>query len=484
MHGVRNTLDKAVYGHTRAKRQVERVIGQWVNGEPTGYCFGFEGPPGVGKTSLAKEGIANCLVDDTGETRPFAFVAIGGSSNGSTLEGHNYTYVGSTWGRMVDILIEKKCMNPIIFVDELDKVSRTEHGRELVGILTHLVDPAQNKCFQDKYFSGIDIDLSRVLFIFSYNDVDAIDRVLLDRIHRVKFTHLSIQEKLVVANTFLLPEIYSRMGLTGMLNVSDKAILGIISEYTSEPGVRKLKEILFEIVGEINLELMGPEPPGALPIKVTFESARDKYLKARKPLIHPQVHTVGEVGLMTGMWANAQGQGGILPIEATWRPSDAAYDLKLTGMQGDVMKESMAVARTVAWGLLTPAQSKAVEERAHTGVHVHVPEGATPKDGPSAGGAIALVLYSLFTDNPIRPGMAMTGEVCLQGKITAIGGLNLKIQGAQRAGVKRILYPKENQRDLDEFLEKKENTEAVAGLELHPIETIKEAISLCFPSSS
>ena len=158
LSNVSEVMDCAVHGHDKAKRQIERIMGQWMNGEKSGYCFGFEGPPGVGKTSLAKKGIAHCLKDNNGVTRPFSFIAVGGSSNGSTLDGHNYTYVGSTWGRVVDILMEKKCMNPIIFIDELDKVSRTEHGNELIGILTHLIDPTQNDAFQDKYFNGIDLD--------------------------------------------------------------------------------------------------------------------------------------------------------------------------------------------------------------------------------------------------------------------------------------------------------------------------------------
>ena len=146
-----------------------------------GYAFGFEGPPGTGKTTLAKRGISKCLIDYEGNTRPFAFIALGGSSNGSTLEGHNYTYVGSTYGRIVDILMETKCMNPIIYIDELDKISKTEHGKEIVGILTHLTDTTQNDTWCDKYFSGVKLDLSRVLFIFSYNDPSLIDKILLDR---------------------------------------------------------------------------------------------------------------------------------------------------------------------------------------------------------------------------------------------------------------------------------------------------------------
>ena len=144
MSDTRQVLDKAVHGHDKAKRQVERIIGQWINGKNEGYSFGFEGPPGVGKTSLAKNGIAQILKDSEGNPRPFAFIAVGGDSNSSTISGHNYTYVGSNWGRICDILMEKKCMNPIFFIDELDKVSKTEQGKEIIGILTHLIDPTQN----------------------------------------------------------------------------------------------------------------------------------------------------------------------------------------------------------------------------------------------------------------------------------------------------------------------------------------------------
>jgi ATP-dependent Lon protease len=256
MKNMAETLNQSVYGHNKAKRQIERIIGQWINGDLTGYCFGFEGPPGVGKTSLAKNGIANCLKDDHGVNRPFAFIAMGGSTNSSTLDGHNYTYVGSTWGRIVDILMDTKIMNPIIFIDELDKISKTENGKEIIGILTHLIDQTQNDTFQDKYFNGVNLNLSKALFIFSYNDVEIIDKILLDRIHRIKFEHLTNDDKLIISRKFILPEIYKKMGLIDMIEISDEVIEYIIENYTAEPGVRKLKELMFEIVGEINLSIL------------------------------------------------------------------------------------------------------------------------------------------------------------------------------------------------------------------------------------
>ena len=146
MSTIRTTLDESVYGHNNAKTQIERILGQWINGELDGHCFGFEGAPGIGKTSMAKYGIANCLLDENGMKRPFAMIQMGGDSNGSTLHGHNYTYVGSTWGSIVQILMDKQCMNPIIFIDEVDKISKTEQGKEIVGILTHLLDSTQNDC--------------------------------------------------------------------------------------------------------------------------------------------------------------------------------------------------------------------------------------------------------------------------------------------------------------------------------------------------
>jgi len=484
MKNVSNTLDKAVHGHDKAKRQIERIVGQWINGEQSGYCFGFEGPPGVGKTSLAKKGISECLKDDNGISRPFSFIAIGGSSNGSTLEGHNYTYAGSTWGRIVDILMDKKCMNPIIFIDELDKVSRTEHGKEIIGILTHLIDSTQNDCFQDKYFNGIDIDLSKALFIFSYNDVDAIDRILLDRIHRVKFEHLTLDDKLVITKKYILPEIYSKMGIENIIQFNDEVIEDIIEEYTSEPGVRKLKEILFEIIGEINLSMLKENKEYEMPIIISFHDIKHIYLKNRHEIKTKKIHYEPSVGIITGLWANAVGRGGILPIQCNYFPSNTFLELKLTGMQGDVMKESMNVAKTLAWTLLDSHTMeellKQFEKTKLQGIHVHCPEGAVPKDGPSAGTAITIVMYSLLSNKKIKNNIAITGEICLQGNVTAIGGLELKILGGIRAGVDTFIFPEENKKDFDDFYEKYNAKPIFKGITFHQVKHIKDVLPLVF----
>jgi len=482
LKNVVDILDDSIYGHETAKNQILKIIGQWMNGEQFGYCFGFEGSPGVGKTSLAKRGLANCLKNENGSSRPFSFIALGGSCNGSTLEGHSYTYVNSTWGRIVDILMDSKCMNPIIYIDELDKVSKTEHGKEIIGILMHLIDSTQNSGFQDKYFSGIDIDLSKALFIFSYNDPAQIDSILLDRIHRIKFDNLSINDKLVITRKYILPEITKRMGLEECVELSDDVILHIIDTYTLESGVRKLKEVVFDLYGEINIELLRcDDPKMELPIKITIESLDKKYLSKYNKVHDKKIHDTPQVGVMNGLWANSLGQGGIIPIQAVYFPTSTFLDLRLTGMQGDVMKESMNVAKSLAWNLLTDSERTAClekfEKTKEQGIHIHCPDGATPKDGPSAGAAITSVIYSLLSGKLIPNTIAMTGEINLKGEITEIGGLEQKIIGGIKAGVKTFFYPFLNSREFDKFMKKYKDNTLLEGIEFKPVSNIEEVFS-------
>ena len=478
---IKNVLDDSVYGHDNAKKQIEKIIGQWANGEQTGYCFGFEGSPGVGKTSLAKKGISNCLKDDNGLSRPFAFIKMGGDTNGSTLHGHNYTYVGATWGSIVQILMDTQVMNPIIFIDEVDKISKTEHGKELIGILTHLLDFTQNDCFQDKYFTGIDLDLSKALFILSYNDPSMIDKVLLDRIHRIKFNHLSLDDKIIITNKHLLPEILNKMGLEDMIIIKEDAITFLIEHYTLESGVRKLKELIFEIIGEININifknnLIVEEYPIVLNI-IDIQ----KYLKDKPQINTPTIFEENKIGIVNGMWANSLGQGGILPLFAQYYPSNNFMDLKLTGSLEKVMSESVHVAQTLAWDLTQNDRKETINQiNNKRGIHIHAADGSISKDGPSGGVAITTLIFSLLNDLKIKQNFGITGEIDLNGNVCEIGGLDLKILGSVKSGCNSFLFPSKNKKDYEKLIEKYKNTDMFKETTFYPVDRIEQVFEIIF----
>ena len=395
--------------------------------------------------------------------------------------------MNSTWGRIVDILMETKCMNPIIYIDELDKVSKTENGKEITGIFTHLIDQTQNDKFQDKYFSGIDIDLSKALFIFSYNDPDQIDRVLLDRIHRIKFDNLTINDKIIIVKKYLIPEINKKMGFENIVEISDEMIEYIIVNYTIEPGVRKLKEILFDLFGEINLINLKTNMDSEdyeLPIVITKENIETKYLSRYSKIIEKTIHTEPEIGIINGLWANSMARGGIIPIQTLFFPSSTFLELKLTGLQGDVMKESMNVAKSLAWKLTSDEIKKKwlkkFEETKDQGLHIHCPEGSVSKDGPSAGAAITVAIYSLLNNKYIKNDIALTGEISLNGEITAIGGLDSKIIGGIRSGIRTFLYPKMNSKDFNDWKNKTENKNSYSNVQFIEITNIQEVFKYIF----
>jgi len=478
---IRSYLDNSVYGHDNAKTQIEKIICQWLNGEQKGYCFGFEGSPGVGKTSLAKKGIADCLKDENGVSRPFSFIKIGGDTNGSTLHGHNYTYVGSTWGTIVQILIDTQVMNPIIFIDEVDKISKTEHGREIIGILTHLLDFTQNDCFQDKYFNGIDLDLSKALFILSYNDPSAIDRVLLDRIHRIKFNHLSLNDKIVITNKYLLPEILNNMGLTSMIEMDNETIIYLIENYTFESGVRKLKELLFEIVGEININIFKENIIiTEYPIHLTISDIK-KYLKDKNEINPPIIFKENKVGIVNGMWANSLGQGGILQLFSQFFPGQYFMDLKLTGSLEKIMSESVHVAETLSWKLTSNDRKEWIHNNYKTlGIHIHAADGSITKDGPSGGVALTIVIYSLLNDLKIRQNIGITGEIDLDGNVSEIGGLDLKILGSLKSGINHFIFPKKNHKDYLNLIEKYKDNNKFDNIKFSSVERIEEVFEIIF----
>ena len=442
---VQSTLENCVHGHEEAKLHVQRLIGQWMNGSRSGSVFGFQGPPGTGKTTLAKNGFAKCLLDENGDSRPLAFIPLGGSASGSLLEGHGYTYMGSTWGRIIDVLIEKQCMNPIIYIDEIDKVSSSERGQEIIGILTHLTDPSQNDEFNDRYFAGIKFDLSNAIFIFSYNDSSKIDKILRDRIHEIHTSALSKQDKVTIVHEFILPEMCDSVGIHDV-TIDEQCIHTIIDTYTYEAGVRKLKERLFDILRDVNLKHIRCELK--LPFNVTIEYI-DKLFCDKPRALSNNVYEFPMVGMVNGLYANSLGIGGITRIEVH-KTIGKRCELQLTGSQGKVMQESMKCARTLAWNLVSQDIQSKISE-ALFGLHIHCPEAATAKDGPSAGAAITIAILSRLIDAPIKNDIALTGEIDLNGNVHAIGGLEAKLLGAMRCGVKHALVPEENSHDLHRF---------------------------------
>jgi len=452
---VRKVLDNTVFGHKEAKLQLERIFAQWINGDSKGAVLGLQGPPGTGKTALAKNGLSKCLMDKDGKSRPFAFLPIGGSVNGSTLVGHNFTYVGSTWGRIVDVLMCAGCMNPIIFIDEIDKVSHTDHGKEIISILTHMTDSTQNDEFEDKFFAGIKIDLSKALIVFSFNDPNLIDPILRDRITIVETHSLSIPEKLTIIKDYMLPEICKDVGFNNNeLIFSDELIKHLIDTYTNEAGVRKIKEKIIEIVRDINLNRFYTNDFN-MPYTISLDYVK-KLFESHPKVRIKKIISEPSIGIVNGLYASSGGGlGGITLIQAIKFPSDKMLELNLTGQAGDVMKESVQYALKNAFRLLTQEEQDKIINDAQNkktfGIHIHCPDGATPKDGPSAGLAFTLAIYSVLSGRKIKNDICMTGEIDLIGNAGIIGGLQAKLHGGKKSGCTLALIPEDNMDDLEKM---------------------------------
>ena len=477
LNNLETDMNTAVYGHDDAKRHIVQMMGQLIkNPNAKGSMLGLWGPPGNGKTSLIKEGIAKAL------GRPFVFISLGGASGGHFLEGHSYTYIGSIYGRIAEALITSKCMNPILYFDELDKISQTHNGNEITNILIHLTDPMQNSHFRDRYFSGIDLDLSKATMIFSFNDPSKVDRVLLDRITTIETKYLSITQKVHIGQNYLLPIIMKEMGLKdGDILIGDDIIYQIINQYTHEGGVRKLKSLLYNIVREVNIAHL---------IKTSIESNKVVYpfkvlsnhikvlLKTHTEIEKEQINPNNKVGVVNGLWADSLGNGGCLEIQTCWFLCQTALTFKTTGNLGKIIKESTEVASSLAWKYLSPEiqdkYSLELKEKPK-GIHIHCSDGSTHKEGPSAGAALTLAIYSLFTNKLIRNDIGITGEINLEGDITAIGGLEQKLEGAKKCGIKTVLFPHKNNKDFEKILQNN-RTLIDDNFKAYPIETFNDVL--------
>jgi ATP-dependent Lon protease len=432
----------------------------------------FIGPPGVGKTSIAKS-IARSL------GREYVRVALGGARDEADIRGHRRTYVGAMPGRIIQGLKQAGTKNPVFLLDEVDKLGTSYQGDPSSALL-EVLDPAQNDTFTDHYL-GIPFDLSEVLFIATGNFVQNIPGPLLDRMEVVDFAGYTEKEKAEIAKKYLLPRQLEEAGLSDKeITFTEDAVMSVVSNYTRESGVRQLERQIGAVARKLARKIASSEKVEHV---VDADTVREVL---GRPRVHPE-HAMpeSEVGIATGMYYTPMG-GDIMFVEASIRRyygnregdgsapvgPGGAVSLILTGQLGDVMKESARAAFTYA----TNNAAKLGIPRDRLGAieaHIHVPAGAIPKDGPSAGIAIATALVSEMADRPVRGDVAMTGEITLRGRVLPIGGLKEKVLGAHRAGIKTIIIPKGNEADIEDVPEEVRKT-----LEFHPVETLSEVLKI------
>ena len=455
-------LEKDHYGLKKVKERILEIISvRKLNPEIKSQIICLVGPPGVGKTSVGKS-IAAAL------GRNYARVSLGGVRDEAEIRGHRKTYVGAMPGRIVNAIKQAKCMNPVILFDEIDKMGSDYKGDPASAML-EVLDPEQNSTFTDHYFE-IPIDLSDVLFITTANTTDTIPAPLLDRMEVIELSSYTREEKFNIAKKHLLPKQLKKHGETRKtLKISDKAIYAIIDGYTKEAGVRGLEKKIAAICRKAAKKIVSGESP----ISVSDTNIKD-FLGTRKYLAETIAKT-DETGIVTGLaWTSV---GGVtMPLEVIVMEGDGKVEV--TGSLGDVMKESSKIAVSLVRSIAAKYNIDP-EFYKKKDLHIHAPEGAVPKDGPSAGVTMTTALVSALSGMPVKRDIAMTGEITLHGKVLAIGGLKEKSMAAYKAGVKTVIIPKENEADLDEVDETvKDNVRFI------PAEKIQTVLdnALVFPS--
>lgn len=451
-------LDKNHYSLEKVKERIlEFLAVQIKTNSLKGPIICFAGPPGVGKTSLAKS-----CADAVG--RKYVKVSLGGVRDESEIRGHRRTYVGSMPGKIIQSLKKIKCDNPLMLLDEIDKMSSDFRGDPSSAML-EVLDPEQNKSFNDHYLE-VEYDLSKIMFIATANNISEIPIPLRDRMEIIQLSGYSESEKLSIANSHLIPKIRKDNGLTAReFKIIDQAILKIIREYTFEAGVRNLERELSKVARKIAKKIIIKEIKSALISKELVKT----YLGPEK-FDFGKKKEEDRVGVTTGL-AYTQFGGDLLDIEVV--KFDGSGKINITGKLGDVMKESVQTALSYIRSIAKDLKID-VKKFNKIDFHIHVPEGATPKDGPSAGVAICQSFASILTTIPVSKDVAMTGEVTLTGNVLAIGGLKEKLLAALRGGIKTVLIPKANEKDLEEL--PKEITD---NLKIIPISKIKEALPIC-----
>lgn len=432
---AKKILDEDHDGLDRVKERIlEFIAVKQLNPELKNQVLCLVGPPGTGKTSIGAS-VARAL------KRKYVRVSLGGVRDEADIRGHRKTYIAAMPGRIVTAINQAGTMNPVILLDEIDKLTRDAHG-DPASALLEVLDAEQNKAFRD-HFVELPVDLSDCLFIATANDMENIPRPLADRMEIIELKIYTRHEKLAIAKDHLIPKQLKRHGLNKrMLRIKEDAVLEIIDFYTREAGVRNLEREIASVCRKAAKNIVGQ---GLKSVTVKAENVKD-YLGVRK-ILPDKIYSDNEVGVVNGLAYTELG-GDLLRVEAAAMPGSGKVEL--TGSLGDVMKESAKAAITY---IRSHSEELGVDSEFYKtkDIHIHVPEGAVPKDGPSAGVTIITALASELSGKPVRRDIAMTGEVTLRGRVLAIGGLKEKTMAAYKAGVHTVCIPSENQRDLSEI---------------------------------
>jgi len=462
---LKQRLDKDHYGLKKPKERIveyfaAKELAKLRNNEFNGAILCFVGPPGVGKTSLANS-ISKSL------DRELVRIALGGLEDVNELRGHRRTYIGAMPGRIAQGLINAKQMNPVMVLDEIDKVAR--YRGDPTAVLLEILDPEQNSEFRDLYLN-FDLDLSKVLFIATANDPSTIPGPLKDRMEMIFVGSYTPQEKFEIAKRYLIPQEMKKHSLKkSEVSITDKALMEIIDKYTKEAGVRNLRRIIAKLMRKAALKIIQGEKKVRINSKNLEEFLEKGYFGI------DSVDKKDKIGVVNGLAWTPVG-GDVLKVEAV--KYRGRGQVILTGQLGDVMKESAHIAYTLIKVLIDNKKLKVTERSKEPiyskyNIHIHVPEGAIPKDGPSAGITMTTAIASLFTNKKVKADVAMTGEITLTGDVLPIGGLKEKLIAAYKAKIKKVLIPEKNyQRDLDDIPD-----EVKEGLEIVPVKRIEEVLN-------
>ena len=447
-------LDREHYGLKKVKKRIiEQLAVMSLNKSQSGSILLFVGAPGTGKTSIGKS-IAEAL------GREYVRISLGGIRDEADIRGHRRTYIGAMPGRIMDGMKKAGTSNPVMVLDEIDKLASSYNG-DPASALLEVLDPEQNNTFTDHYMN-VPYDLSDVLFVCTANSLDTIPGPLLDRMEVIRFTGYTALEKFSIAKDHLIPKAKKKAGISDEnLIIEDDTIKALINSYTMEAGVRGLKKQISSLCRYAAVELVRNNKEV---LDVKPEDLSD-YLDQR-PIKHEGILEKKQAGVVTGLAWTAVG-GEILFIETMLTKGKG--NIKVTGQLGDVMKESVDIALSLVKSMY-PEKSEIFEKN---DIHIHVPAGAVPKDGPSAGITMTTALASLINNIPVSPEYAMTGEVSLRGNVMPIGGLPEKLMAAARAGIKKVFIPEENEDDLKEVAK-----EVLDELEIIPVKRVEDVLKI------